>query len=68
MKKVNAIKMANSLIENQFSVEVVKSDYKLEDYSQEDLMKLLLTKISSTCHKSDCLVSKANVILNTKLK
>ena len=68
MAKVNAVKLANTLINSQFNLEVINSNANLDDYSQEDIMKLLLNRISQCSHKSDCLVSKANTIVNSKIE
>ena len=68
MTKVNAVKLANSLINSQFNLEVINSKTNLDDYSQEDIMKLLLNRIAQCSHKSECLVSKANTIVNSKIE
>ena len=67
MDKLNAIDIANKIICNISNIELIKSESRIEDYSKEDLMKLLLTKIGASCHQSDCLVSKVNTIVTSKV-
>jgi len=61
-KKINAIKIVNSLLDKKLPLVVTKTN--IDDYSEEDIMKLLINRINLTCHKSDALLNKANNIIS----